>query len=562
MGPTRRYGACSNIYQIGCIMHCLIMREENFNMWGSPEYTVLTGIKTHLTIAGKDLENANDLSRTLRGLVAECLFVDPAYRPTPIQLLKRTRERLERVDPWAGKASKIYQKLKPVRNLLLDQWFGKEPGRVWPLRIPEMQELVNLRHRQRHQIKHAKGFAAKRSTGQNPTGTNTQGTNPPGGPATGQNPPADDNQPGAPPGTEPNDTGAAQPPLPISDPIPVHKPWPGNKFLKPSDLLKETHPRKAKTATAGGILLDKQPDWDRVVRDVRRPNGGRVPRPQKRASPEPPAAEPDPKRLQVVPARIRQVDMLNQWLHKVDLNRAEPPAPQPPLREEQKFLIPVRIWPGPTPSPADEAVVKLCNYLIPISATLRDLLKVMTDDDGSGVKRAVRCVFAKPGRGDELSLSTRVADLGYGPAPRVRSAHLECLRTMFVPMPYGPGGVARSFTMIVYITPRPVLNERVAHLTIKAGLQMTILQLKKVVIDSDFRPDFRHTSQLRIHYGGDDLQAQDCPDHRPIKSFFRNDSDDVPAKMWCSLRSLGEGGSGARRPLRVPPVFTPPRYRF
>lgn len=542
-------------------MHCLIMRQENFNMWGSPDYTVLTGKKTHQTIAGKDLEQVADLSRTLRGLVAECLFLDPAYRPTSIELLKRTRDRLQRLDPWAGIASKTYEKLRSVKTLLLDQWFGKEPGNVWPLRIPEMQEVVSHRHRQRYQIRKAKEFAAKRSTGQNPPGTNTQGPVPPGGPATGQNPPADDNQPGAPPGAEPNDTDAAQPPLPKSDPIPVHKPWPGEKFLKPSDLLKETHPRKAKLQTAADILLAKQPDWDKVVKDVRRPNGGRVPRPQKRASPEPPAAEPDPKRLQVVPGRIRHVDMLNQWLHKVDLNRAEP-APQAPLREEQKFLIPVRIWPGPTPSPADEAVVRLCNYLIPISATLRDLLKVMTDDDGSGVKRAVRCVFAKPGRGDELPLSTRVADLGYGPAPRVRSALLECLRTMFVPVRYGPGGVARCFTMIVYITPRAVLNERVAHLTIKAGLQMTILQLKKVVIDSDFRPDFRHTSQLRIHYGGDDRQAQDCPDHRLIKSFFKDDSDDVPAKMWCSLRPLGEGGSGARRPLRVPPVFTPPRYRF
>ncbi|ELR03592.1 NEK protein kinase [Pseudogymnoascus destructans 20631-21] len=166
----RRYAACTNIFQIGCIMYCL-MQTNIFPDYDPPTWTTLTGRnKMHRTMGGQDLELETRLSRTLRGLAAECLHLDPRYRPTAVELLRRTRDGLKRINPWGATASKIYEKLKPVDTLMLDRWFGQNPSVVWPQRIPEMEEVVNLRRRQAHQVD-----LAKKYTPQNPPTANNQG---------------------------------------------------------------------------------------------------------------------------------------------------------------------------------------------------------------------------------------------------------------------------------------------------------------------------------------------------------------------------------------------------
>lgn len=526
-------------------------------------------------MGGEDLEMEIRLSRVLRGLVAECLHLDPAFRPTSVELVRRTRAGLKNFNPWGATSSKIYGTLKPVDTLMLDGWFGKFPSTVWPKRIPEMEEVVNLRRRQRHQVDLAINYDPQNpatannqgsnlpsgpATGQNPPPPGNQGpVNPPGDPAAGQNPPTNSNQPGAPPAAGPGGTAQAQPPVRRTEPVARHKPWPGDKFTQPADILDGKGPRKSKPPP-GRSAPSKQPDWGKVVKNIKCPPAANIPRSPKRPTQGP---EPEPKRSRrSEPVPIRQIDMMNSWLHDINLNRPAAPVPQLPTEPEQTFLIPVRIWPGPLPNPADEAVAQMRTFVIPMSATLKDLLRVMMKDRSSGVALAVRCRFARPGTPQELPSSTRLADLGYGPAPRVRSAHLECFRTMATPT-FLPGGLPRSFPLTICIQPTNGVNGRMGMLSLKVGYQMTILTLKKAVIDSDMRPDFRVPSQLMFHYGGDDPQARDFPDYRTIKSFFegQGEAENIHAKIWCGLRPVGLGGSGSGRPPPFERVYTPPRYR-
>ncbi|KFZ15003.1 hypothetical protein V501_02938 [Pseudogymnoascus sp. VKM F-4519 (FW-2642)] len=274
--PKRRLGACTNIFQVGVIMFCLIMQTHSFPYIDPPTRMRLTRRHRHRTMGGEDLEMEIRLSRVLRGLVAECLHLDPAFRPTSVELVRRTRAGLKNFNPWGATSSKIYGTLKPVDALMLDGWFGKFPSTVWPKRIPEMEEVVNLRRRQRHQVDLAINYDPQNpatannqggnlpggpATGQNPPPPGNQGpVNPPGGPAAGQNPPTNNNQPGAPPAAGPGGTAAAQPPVRRTEPVVRHKPWPGDKFTQPADILDGKGPRKSKPPP-GRSAPSKQPDW-------------------------------------------------------------------------------------------------------------------------------------------------------------------------------------------------------------------------------------------------------------------------------------------------------------
>ncbi|KFY30600.1 hypothetical protein V493_01806, partial [Pseudogymnoascus sp. VKM F-4281 (FW-2241)] len=481
----RRYAACTNVYQVGCMMYCMIMHVESVP-WKEPHrITPLTGLNKPFETVGGRLELATDVSFYLRGLIAECLFVDPAHRPPPVDLLRLTRDGLRHVIPWAAMASKLNGRLRPVNSLLLDQWFGTVPGVLWPARIPEMQKIVDLRRKQQRQVEKAKKYKP------NPPGGGNHGPKPPppggprppppGGPDGGHKPHANNNQPGAHPGAGHKGPGGARGHRGRSEPLP-RKSWPGKKFERPIDGIKQPRPKQSLPPQAPA----KEPDWNRVAKDLKGLPRGHIPRPKpqpprpaKRPSPEP-APAPEPKRARRgLFAPLRQMNMVSHWLHAMDLNRADPQQAVP-LFVGQKFLLPVRIWPGPSPSPAEEALAELRNFLVPNGANLGDLLKIMKNDPTSGIASAVRCNFAKPGRATELSLSTRVAELGYGPAARVRTAHLECYRTTNVPVEYGPGGVARTFQLVLFITPGGLGTNTTTSLTLQAGLQMTVSGLKKV----------------------------------------------------------------------------------
>jgi hypothetical protein len=546
-------------------MYCLMMLTNRFPDNIRPTYTRLTGRgNTHRSRGGESLETLDHLSRSLRGLVAECLFMDPANRPAAVELLWRTRDGLGRVNPWGAMSSKLYERLKPVDTLMLDRWFEKEPSVVWPQRIPEMQEIVNLRRQQERQVVLAQSYIPKNGTGgQIPPATGNQGGNPPAGPAVGQNPPGNNNQPPvAPPVAGPSGTAEAQPPPAKIEPVVRHKPWPGDKFTKPIDILDDKAPRKLRRPPAGNAP-PKQPDWGKVAKNIKCPPPANVPRPQKRPSKE---KGPDPKRVrQAAPAPMGQMDMVNNWLRAVDLNRRGTPVPQL-AKADQTFLMPVRVWPGPLPTPADESQASFRTFVIPIGATLADLLKVMKAESGS-VARAVRCTFARGGMTTELPMGTTLANLGYGPAPRVRNAHLECFRVMFVPLPYGPGGIRWSFNLVVYM-PSEYTSGPGPQLTLKAGFQMTILQIKQVIVDSDMCWYFRSPSQMKIYCEGPDPQAHDCPDHRLILSFFKDDDptkvfvrEGELVKLFCVFRPVGKGGSGSGRVAGFNRVYTPPRHR-
>ncbi|OBT74869.1 hypothetical protein VF21_06739 [Pseudogymnoascus sp. 05NY08] len=557
--PMRKYGACTNIFQIGCLMYCLILQVTNFPGATPPTYTALTGQNNrHSTRGGQDLEVADYLSKTLRGLVAECLFMDPANRPTAVQLLRRTRAGLARASPWEATASKLYEKLTPVNNLMLDRWFEKIPGVIWPKIIPEMEEVVNLRIRQLHQVDNAKKYVPKQGAGgQNPPPTGNQGSNLPGGPAGRQNPP------GAPPVAGPSGTAGAQPPPTRPEAVVRNKPWPGEKFTQPIDIINVKGPRRAKPPPAGNVP-PKEPDWGKVVNNIKRLPPVNVPRPQKRPSNE---KGPDPKRARQTPLPLlRQIYMMGKWLKAIDLNDAPAPVPKPPVAEKT-FIIPVRIWPGPRPVPTDDAYAYMRTFTIHISATLADLLKVMKKESRT-VAFAIRCTFARGGMTTELPMNTTLAKLGYGPATRVRSPHLECFRTIFEPMPYGPGGVPWSFNLVVFMpTQYDQSDTTIPRLTLKAGFQMTIREIKQVIIDSDMYWYFRSPSQMRIYCGGSDPQAHDCPDYRAIMSFFKEDAQSLSfregelVRLCCVFRKVGKGGSGSGRVTGFNRVYTPPRYR-
>ncbi|OBT50536.1 hypothetical protein VE04_08906 [Pseudogymnoascus sp. 24MN13] len=507
--PKRRLGACTNIFQVGVIMFCLIMQTHSFPYIDPPTRTRLTRRHRHRTMGGEDLEMEIRLSRVLRGLIAECLHLDPAFRPTSVELVRRTRAGLKNFNPWGATSSKIYGTLKPVDTLMLDGWFGKFPSTVWPKRIPEMEEVVNLRRRQRHQVDLAINYDPQNpatannqggnlpggpATGQNPPPPGNQGpVNPPGGPAAGQNPPTNNNQPRAPPAARArwNVSSAAA--------------W--DKFTQPADILDGKGPRKSKPPP-GRSAPSKQPDWGKVVKNIKCPPAANIPRSPKRPTQGP---EPEPKRSRrSEPVPIRQIDMMNSWLHDINLNRPAAPVPQLPTEPEQTFLIPVRIWPGPLPNPADEAVPHERTFVIPMSATLKDLLRVMMKDRSSGVALAVRCRFAKArnAAGTALKYAAR------GPGIWTGAARAQCASRVFPQNGYAD--------VSAWGAPEPTngVNGRMGMLSLKVGYQMTILTLKKAVIDSDMRPDFRFPSQLMFHYGGDDPQARDFPDYRTIKSFF------------------------------------------
>ncbi|KFY38019.1 hypothetical protein V494_04548 [Pseudogymnoascus sp. VKM F-4513 (FW-928)] len=510
----RRYGACTNIYQVGCIMFCIMMMNTEIVSNDPPIITPLTGAnKPFLTIGGDHLELVDERSRTLRGLIAECLFLDPAQRPTGVELLKRTREGLRHHHPHAAEASKRDEKLNPVSSLLLDGWFGRQPSLKWPRIIPEMQAVVELREKQLDQVERAKAFARdKRYAGRNPAA----GVNQPAGLAKGRDPPANNDQQKAPPAAKDNDAGDGQRHLPKKDPVKINKPWPGKKFDKPVQILTRDRPREPKNPPA-----DKEPqaiDWEKIVKGVRGGFKGRVPGhvpwPRKRTAQAPPVA-PAPKRSRgngAAPAR--QISVLDKRLNKVNINRTGQ-ATKPPATDKS-FPMPVRIWPGPQPGPTDDALIQTRYFDVPIGATLNDLMKVMNDDDSTGVRRAIRCIFAMPGTIKELPMSTTLSSIGYGPATRSRRPHLECFRTM-VPPPqaFGPGGALRSFSLTVRMR---LIRSKEPQLTMKVGYQMTIKRLKEAIIEADMHPDFRLPSQLRLHYAGDDPQGKDFPDDRIISN--------------------------------------------
>lgn len=90
-----RKGACSNIFQIGCIMHALLRREVRYpatlkqQLWRAPfSEPRYSGKFTH----GSDLFSVpwkNLYSATLRELVTECLMFEPDDRPTLVDLQTR-----------------------------------------------------------------------------------------------------------------------------------------------------------------------------------------------------------------------------------------------------------------------------------------------------------------------------------------------------------------------------------------------------------------------------------------------------------------------------------------
>ncbi|OBT69632.1 hypothetical protein VE03_00734 [Pseudogymnoascus sp. 23342-1-I1] len=594
--PRRRYGACTNIYQIGCILYCLIIQADFFHPhYDKPTFTPLTGVNNqHRTMGGAELELMTHYSHTLRGLAAECLFLDPAYRPTAMQLLHRTRAGLNRVDAFAAQASKANERLNPIRDLLLEPWFGRNPSQLWPNRIPEMQGVVDLRKRQLRQSETAMGYrpgrqrlrdqllaegrvreqiekdrvekekraarnaaAAAAAAAAGPAGGQKPpaAMNPPAaGPAVGQKPPAGGNQPAVPPRAGHNGAGRAPRPVANTDPIPVAKKLQNAKFKKfADDLIKGKHPRKP-VAPPRDAAFEKEPDWNKVTKRVNPTPNGRVPQPpQKRPSDEPLRA-PDPKKSRLSPPA--PINLVDRRLGAGHPNRANPPPPPPPPPAPKTFIMPVRIWPGPMPNPADEAMARLCSFEVTANITLVDLVSVMARVENSDVKNAVHCRFAKPGSVSELLPTLTLAELGYGPG-RGRRAHLECFRTMFVPGQYGPGGVVRTFTVIVFLPKIDTDVER-PRFTIRAGYQMSILDIKKMVIKSDDRKTFKVPTQIRVQCRGNDTQAWDCPDQRFVKSFFRGDPD-VVGKLWCSLREIGVGGSGSnRKALPFNPVYTPP----
>lgn len=269
-------------------MYCIIMQRQVVPYRDPPAVTPLTGLgKGHRTAGGSDLEIMDYLSKTLRGLVAECLFLDPMYRPTAVQLLERTRQGLRKVSYHAATASKLDERLTPVPTLLLDKWFEKEPGIKWPERIPEMQRIVDRRRRQLDQVERAQKYPTTRrpGPGPNPAAGGKPSDDeiiflphPPGGPDPGEE--ENDNQPGAPPETGATGTGEGQQPLAKTDPVAPLKSWPGVPIDKPIDILNEAAPKKSQPPAAG-ILL-KKPEWDKVLKNLQRPPKGHVPRPQKR----------------------------------------------------------------------------------------------------------------------------------------------------------------------------------------------------------------------------------------------------------------------------------------
>lgn len=515
-------------------MYCLVMKIQSMPR-RQPFSSFLTGHDKNYPTYGCGLEKLTKPGSVLRGLIAECLFREPRYRPTAIQLLKRTRQGLRTVKPEAAHASKVDERLTPVNYLLVDQWFGDKPKYVWPKRIPEMEKVVNHRMRQMYQVKCAKDFAARRRKGLDPHGGAVKGHNAPAGPARGQNPP-----------------------MAESDPLPDRKPWPGAKFQRPIDIINDKRPKKQVKPEQGNIF--KIPNWGRLVSRVKRPSAAAVPRPQnrppaaavprppKRPSPEPEARE-DLKRLrQNVPRRLDGMNRLHNGQDGVDRNHAP--------RAEKNFLIPVRIWPGPSPNPADEAIAQLRTYVLPIGATIAVLRDAMLNDPTSGIRQAVRCQWSRPGTTEFLPKEIQLTTLGYGPSPQRRVGPLECFRTMNAPR--GPIGEIKLIVHVPEKRPRPRVE--IPKLKFKVSQNTTILHLKEAIIHSNIRPDFRVQSQLRIHSGGRDPQGRDCPDHRTIASFF--DGGGGERQMWCSMRPVGQGGSGRRGAVPVRPVYNPPRVRM
>lgn len=483
-------------------MFCLIMKVQN--MPRRPPLTVaLTGHDKKYLTYGSELQKVSKVDKGLRGLIAECLFREPDHRPTAIQLLKRTREGLRTAKPRAAEASKLDERLTPITNLLLDQWFGEKPKYVWPKRIPEMEKVVNQRMRQMYQVECAKDFAARRREGLDPRGGKIKGHNQPASLARGQNPPK------------------AGP-----DPLPHRKPWPGAKFGKPIDIINDKRSREPVKPERENIF--KNPNWGKLASRLQRPPAAAVPRPQKRPPPEPEAeARANLKRP--------RPNNLRNWLNGVDLNRAPAPARQSP-RAEQDFLMPVRIWPGPSPNPADEAKAELRSYVLPIGATIAVLKEVMLNDPTSGIRQAVRCQWSRPGTTEFLPKEMQLTILGYGPSRPRRMGPLECFRTMNAPR--GPVGEIKLVVHVAGARPQP--RAEIPKLKFRVSHQSTIHQLKLAIICSGIRWDFCFPSQLRIHCEGRDPERQDCPDQRTIASFF--EVGDGEKHMWCSKRPLGERG--------------------
>ncbi|KAE9367894.1 kinase-like protein [Stipitochalara longipes BDJ] len=96
-----KYGSATNIWQIGLIMQTLMRRRrspdwQNYTMYQSTATPRLAnGGKT----VGLNLDAEQDYlpygsiySRSLRNLIAECLLLTPASRPSPQELVKRTAE--------------------------------------------------------------------------------------------------------------------------------------------------------------------------------------------------------------------------------------------------------------------------------------------------------------------------------------------------------------------------------------------------------------------------------------------------------------------------------------
>ncbi|KFY40457.1 hypothetical protein V495_05423 [Pseudogymnoascus sp. VKM F-4514 (FW-929)] len=542
---SQRYGSHTNIYQVGLIMWCIIMQKVyDIPYSDSPEFTNLTGpSKKQATMGAGQLETEDQYSETLRGLVAECLIMSPASRPTSVELLKRTRAGLATVHADAAAGSKTNENLTVPSALLLDRWWGQQPGVVWPDRIPEMQKVVALHEQQLEQVKSAKAYTPTQLRGSPPV-SDDQPEAPPAAGTTNA-------PPEAPPATGTSGTGQGPKPDSKNDIIPRVKSWPRGKFSKPIDLLNEAPPDKAKSPPVSGGPA--KPVWNNAFEDLRRRLlGAHVPRPQKRPSQEPDGGSGS-KRSRMKPAPIRTIDKVNNWFRNVNLNSTNPP----PTPEGPNFIVPVRIWPGPSASPVDESAAMLRIIRVPAKATLNTLIALLTMDPSTGVGVSWGVWFCRPGTTVKLSNFTTIAELGYEPVPSLRGPYLECFRKMTPPS----GSFSTLFDVEVCIQSGGSPTQKAMSVKLRAREDTTIFKLKEVIINHGYRADFKSPEQLRIHLGGmggvdgADLDAGDCPNRRTVKSFF---SDGVDAKVWCCLRPQGQVGAGRGRTVSSQRRFTPP----
>lgn len=96
--PNARYGTCTNIWQIGLVMQCLMRRKyepdwpdyEMYQSNGTPRLTRGGHTVGSRQDSKEDSTGSSTYSQALRHLVAECLLLAPANRIPVRELVKRT----------------------------------------------------------------------------------------------------------------------------------------------------------------------------------------------------------------------------------------------------------------------------------------------------------------------------------------------------------------------------------------------------------------------------------------------------------------------------------------